>query len=41
MTASLDASVAGRVMEVGARGALCKVASMREAVEAIKRLSAA
>ena len=41
LTASLDASVAGRAMEVGARGALCKVASMREAVEAIKRLSAA
>jgi CheY-like chemotaxis protein len=41
LTASLDACVAGRAMEVGARGALCKVASMREAVEAIKRLSAA
>jgi len=41
LTASLDASVAGRAMEAGARGALCKVASMREAVEAIKRLSAA
>jgi DNA-binding NarL/FixJ family response regulator len=41
LTASLDASVAGRAMKVGARGALCKVASMREAVEAIKRLSAA
>ena len=41
LTASLDASVAGRAMEVGARGALCKVASMREAVEAIKRLTAA
>jgi CheY-like chemotaxis protein len=41
LTASLDASVAGRAMEVGARQALSKVASMREAVEAIKRLTAA
>ena len=41
LTASLDASVAGRAMEVGARQTLSKVASMREAVEAIKRLTAA
>ena len=38
LTASLDASVAGRAMEAGARQALSKVASMREAMEAIKRL---
>ena len=39
LTASLDASVTGRAMEAGARQALAKVASMREAVEAIKRLT--
>jgi CheY-like chemotaxis protein len=39
LTASLDASVAGRAIEAGARQALCKVASMREAMEAIKRLT--
>src|SRR4051794_34886451 len=39
LTASLDASVAGRAMEAGARQALSKVASMREAMEAIKRLT--
>ena len=38
LTASLDASVAGHAMEAGARQALSKVASMREAREAIKRL---
>jgi CheY-like chemotaxis protein len=38
LTASLDASVAGRAMEQGARGALSKVASMPETVAAIERL---
>jgi CheY-like chemotaxis protein len=38
LTASLDTSVAGRAMEVGARGALSKMASMTETVEAIERL---
>jgi CheY-like chemotaxis protein len=38
LTASVDASVAGRAMEQGARGALSKVASMPETVAAIERL---
>jgi CheY-like chemotaxis protein len=38
LTASLETSVAGRVMEAGARGALSKVVSMPETVEAIERL---
>ena len=38
LTASLETSVAGRAMEVGARGALSKMASMTETVEAIERL---
>ena len=41
LTASLQTSVAGRAMEAGARGALSKVASMREAVKAIGRLTEA
>jgi CheY-like chemotaxis protein len=39
LTANLDTSVAGRAIEAGARGALSKLASMPETVEAIKRLS--
>jgi CheY-like chemotaxis protein len=38
LTASLETSVAGRAMEAGARGALSKVVSMTETVEAIERL---
>jgi len=38
LTASLEASVAGRAMEAGARGALSKVVSISETVEAIERL---
>jgi DNA-binding NarL/FixJ family response regulator len=38
LTASLETSVAGRAMEAGARGALSKVVSMPETVEAIERL---
>jgi CheY-like chemotaxis protein len=38
LTASLETSVAGRAMEAGARGALSKVVSMSETVEAIERL---
>jgi CheY-like chemotaxis protein len=41
LTASLQTSVADRAMEAGARGALSKVASMREAVMAIGRLTEA
>jgi DNA-binding NarL/FixJ family response regulator len=41
LTASLQTSVAGRAMEAGARGALSKVASMRDAVMAIGRLTEA
>ena len=41
LTASLNNSVAGRAMEAGARQALSKMASMREALEAIKRLTVA
>jgi CheY-like chemotaxis protein len=39
LTASLETSVAGRAMEAGARGALSKLASMTETVDAIKRLT--
>ena len=39
LTASLETSVAGRAMEAGARGALSKLASMSETVDAIKRLT--
>jgi CheY-like chemotaxis protein len=38
LTASLETSVAGRAMEAGARGALSKLVSMPEVVEAIERL---
>src|SRR5215203_4506837 len=38
LTANLDHSVAARAMDAGARGALSKVVSMPETVEAIKRL---
>ena len=38
LTASLDTSVAGRAIEARARGALSKVVSMPETVEAIERL---
>jgi CheY-like chemotaxis protein len=41
LTASLETSVAGRAMEAGARGALSKLVSMPETVDAIKRLTAA
>jgi CheY-like chemotaxis protein len=39
LTASLEASVAGRAMEAGARGALSKLVSVPETVAAIKRLT--
>jgi CheY-like chemotaxis protein len=39
LTADLETSVAGRAMETGAMGALSKLASMPETVEAIKRLT--
>jgi len=39
LTASLETSVAGRAIEQGARGALSKLASMPETVNAIKRLT--
>jgi CheY-like chemotaxis protein len=38
LTASLETSVAGRAMEAGAMGALSKLASMPQIVDAIKRL---
>jgi CheY-like chemotaxis protein len=38
LTASLETSVAGRAMEAGARGALSKVVSIPETMEAIERL---
>src|SRR5215207_1915561 len=38
LTASLETSVAGRAMEVGARGALSKLVSVPESADAIKRL---
>jgi CheY-like chemotaxis protein len=39
LTASLETSVAGRAIEQGARGALSKLASMPDTVDAIKRLT--
>ena len=39
LTARLESSVAGRAMERGARGALSKLASMPEIVEATRRLT--
>jgi len=39
LTAALDHSVAARAVEAGAQGALSKVVSMPETVEAIKRLT--
>jgi DNA-binding response OmpR family regulator len=41
LTAKLDTSVAIRAMDAGAMGALSKLLSMPETVEAIKRLTAA
>jgi DNA-binding response OmpR family regulator len=41
LTASLEASVAVLAMEAGARGALSKLAPMREATDAIRRLTEA
>lgn len=38
LTANLETSVAARAMEAGARGALSKVVSVPETVDAIKRL---
>jgi DNA-binding NarL/FixJ family response regulator len=39
LTAGLDTSVAGRAIEAGAMGALSKLASMPDTVDAIKRLA--
>jgi CheY-like chemotaxis protein len=39
LTASLDASVAVLAMDAGARGALSKLAPMREAMDAIRSLT--
>ena len=39
LTASLDASVAVLALDAGARGALSKLAPMREAMDAIRRLT--
>jgi CheY-like chemotaxis protein len=39
LTASLEASVAAVAMDAGARGALSKLAPMREAMDAIRRLT--
>jgi CheY-like chemotaxis protein len=39
LTASLEASVAVLAMEAGARGALSKLAPMREAMDSIRRLT--
>ena len=39
LTASLDASVAVEALEAGARGALSKLAPMREGMDAIRRLT--
>jgi DNA-binding NarL/FixJ family response regulator len=39
LAANLETSVAVRAVEVGARGALSKLVSVPESVEAIKRLS--
>jgi CheY-like chemotaxis protein len=41
LTASLDASVAVEALDAGARGALSKLAPMREATDAIRRLTEA
>jgi CheY-like chemotaxis protein len=39
LTANLDNTVAAQALEAGARGALSKLISMPEAVEAIERLT--
>ena len=39
LTASLDASVAGRAIEAGAMGTFSKLASMPQTIDAIKRLT--
>ena len=39
LTANLDASVAFEALDAGARGALSKLAPMREAIDAIRRLT--
>ena len=39
LTASLDASVAVEALDAGARGALSKLAPVREATDAIRRLT--
>ena len=39
MTAYLDHTVAARAMDAGAKGALSKVVSVPETLEAIKRLT--
>jgi DNA-binding response OmpR family regulator len=39
LTANLDASVAVEALDAGARGALSKLAPMREAIDAIRRLT--
>jgi two-component system, NarL family, invasion response regulator UvrY len=39
LAANLEASVAVRAVEAGARGALCKRVSVQESVDAIKRLT--
>jgi DNA-binding NarL/FixJ family response regulator len=39
LTAGLDTSVAGRAIEAGAMGALSKLASIPDTVDAIKRLT--
>jgi CheY-like chemotaxis protein len=39
LTATLESSVAARALEAGARGALSKLASVPETVDAIKRLT--
>lgn len=39
LTASLETSVAGQAMDAGARGALSKLAPMREAMNAIRMLT--
>jgi len=41
LTASLDASVAVEALDAGARGALSKLAPMREAMDAIRGLTEA
>jgi DNA-binding NarL/FixJ family response regulator len=39
LTATVETSVAVRALEAGARGALSKLASVQETVDAIKRLT--